>query len=285
MRMKRTGKIVITLVTVLLLVLTVACAPAPQEITPAPTPAPAPEEVTPPAPIAPAGMGILEVHVTDPPEPEFDSILVSVDNITVHKVVPGQPGEWIDVPLTVSSFDLVTLVGVEEFLGSVQVEAGKFTQIRVYIDTVMVTPEGGTSQSATVPSNILRIVRPFEVQEGLITALTLDFDGARSVVTTGQGNFIFKPVVKLLIEEKGEEEKERERESEQEAEGLEFEGTIEAINGDNWTMTIEGETWIVDVSEAEIEGEPAVGLQAEVEGNIVDETIVASEVEIKEAEE
>ena len=44
MRMKRTGKIVITLVTVLLLVLTAACAPTPplEEITPPPTPEPTP---------------------------------------------------------------------------------------------------------------------------------------------------------------------------------------------------------------------------------------------------
>ena len=87
MRMKRTGRNIATLVTVLLLVLITACAPAPQEITPTPTPTPPPEEITPPAPIAPAGMGILEVRVTDPPEPEFDSILVSVDNITTQRLL------------------------------------------------------------------------------------------------------------------------------------------------------------------------------------------------------
>ncbi len=40
----------------------------------------------------------------------------------------------------------------------------------------------------------------------------------------------------------------------------------------------------MDVSGADIEGEPAMGLEAEVEGIVVDGTIVASEVEIKEAE-
>jgi hypothetical protein len=65
---------------------------------------------------------------------------------------------------------------------------------------------------------------------------------------------------------------------------MEFEGTIEAIAGDNWTMTIDGEDWTVDVSGADIEGEPAVGLEAEVEGTVVNDIIVASEVEIKEEE-
>ena len=37
--------------------------------------------------------------------------------------------------------------------------------------------------------------------------------------------------------------------------------------------------------EVEIEGEPAVGLEAKGRGIVVDDTIVVSEVEIKEAEE
>ena len=212
--MKRTGRVAVTLVTVLLLVLTIACAPTPGEITPPPTPTP--EQVTPPGEITPGevtppptpelppeGMGILEIRVTDPPHPEFSSIEVFIDpvkGIKVHKVVPGESGEWIDVEPVVLSFDLVTLVGVTETLVAVETEAGSFTQIRVYIDTVMVTPENGTPELATVPSGILRIVRPFGVQEGLRTVLTLDFDGDRSIVTTGRGRFIFKPVVRLLIE-------------------------------------------------------------------------------------
>jgi len=211
---RRTGRITITLVAVLLLALTAACAPAPGRVTPAPapppqgvtpTPSPSPAEITPPpAPDLPAeGRGIFEIRITDPPHPEFSSIEVFIDSIMgikVHKVVPGEPGEWIDVEPVVESFDLVTLVGVEAFLGSVEVEAGSFTQIRVHIDRVEVTPEDSTSQPATVPSGILRIVRPFEVQEGLLTVLTLDFDGDRSIVTTRRGRFIFKPVVRLLVE-------------------------------------------------------------------------------------
>ncbi len=49
-----------------------------------------------------------------------------------------------------------------------------------------------------------------------------------------------------------------------------------------WTMNIEGETRTVDVSEAEIEGEPAVGLEAEVKGILVGDVIVAREIGVKE---
>ena len=42
---------------------------------------------------------------------------------------------------------------------------------------------------------------------------------------------------------------------EEKDEELEFEGTIEDIDGSTWTMTIDGETRLVDVSGAEIEAE------------------------------
>ena len=84
---------------------------------------------------------------------------------------------------------------------------------------------------------------------------------------------------------KGELEIELQEAEEEEAEEFRFEGTIEAIDGTIWTMTIGGETRTVDVSEAEIEGEPAVGFEAKGRGMVVDDTIVASEVKVKEAEE
>jgi len=203
MRRRRIGRGVVALVMVLLLGLTVACAPTTKEVTPkTPTPeevtpiTPTPEEVTPIT--LPAGMGSIKVYVTDPPHPEFTSIEVFIDSIDAHKVVAGEQGEWIPVEPVVSSFDLVTLVGVSEFLGSVQVEAGSFTQIRIAVEKVEVNGE-----LATLPSDTLKIVRPFSVREGSITMLELDFDGEKSVVTTGRGKFIFKPVVRLRMELSG----------------------------------------------------------------------------------
>ncbi|UCG10777.1 MAG: hypothetical protein JSW30_02855, partial [Dehalococcoidia bacterium] len=72
---------------------------------------------------------------------------------------------------------------------------------------------------------------------------------------------------------------------EEEPEEMEFEGTIETIDGDIWTMTVDDETMRVDVSEAEIDGEPDEGLEAEVEGVMDGETVIASKVEIEEAGE
>ena len=300
MKMRRASRNVATLVMALILVLVTGCIPAPGEITPAPTPTPTPEEVPTPAEITPAptpgaDQGIIEIRVTDPPPADVTSAVVYLTDIEVHKV-SDNASEWIQVIGAPPSFDLMDVLnGVEEILGSAIVGAGKYTQIRMYVEKVEVEiaiDDTTVKITAEVPGEKLKIVRPFTVEAGVTTILTLDFDGEKSLVlpgkdiASGKERAIFKPVVKLLIEkEKGETEQEQEQEQEQEAEGLEFEGTIEAIDGTTWIMTIEGEDWTVDVSEAEIEGEPAVGLQAEVKGTVVDDTIVASEVEIEEEEE
>lgn len=184
--MKRIGKIVVTLVTVLLLVLTVACAPTLEEVTPPPTP-----ELTPTV-----ERGIIEIRVTDPPPPGVTSANVTLTNIEVHR----EGGGWETIIIDEATFDLLDVVGVTEVLGSANVTAGSFTQIRMDIDSVEVVSATGDNITAEVPSGKLRIVRPFTVEDSVKTILTLDFDGAKSLIITGAGKALFKPVVKLLRE-------------------------------------------------------------------------------------
>jgi len=297
--MRRVVKKLVILVAVSLLVLTAACVPAPEEITPAPTPTPEPRPApTPePKPIPTVEQGTIQIRVTDPPPPGVSSANVTLTKLEVHQVSDNGSG-WITIIDDEVTFNLFEIIDQAMTLGSENVTAGKYTQIRAEVTGVEGLTKAGKPYKATVPSGKLKFVKPFNVEAGMTTVLTLDFDGDKSLVMTGKDKFLFKPVVKLLIEKeketegegKQEHEEEQEREREEEHEGeeeeeLEFEGTIEAIAGDNWTMTIDDEKWTVDVSGADIEGEPAVGLEAEVKGTVVDSTIVAGEVEIEEAEE
>jgi len=229
--------------------------------------------------------GTIEIRVTDPPPPGVDSANVTLTKLEVHLVSDNESG-WITIIEEEVTFDLFEIIDQVMVLGSENVTPGKYTQIRAEVTGVEGLTKAGDPYKAEVPSGTLKFVRPFNVEDGMTTVLTLDFDGDKSLIMTGKDKFLFKPVVKLQIEHEGEQVREREREREgEEEEELEFEGTIEAIVGDNWTMTIDDEEWTVDVSGADIEGEPEEGLEAEVKGTVVDDTIVASEVEIKEEEE
>jgi hypothetical protein len=100
------------------------------------------------------------------------------------------------------------VVGVEQVLGSANITAGSFTQIRMDVIEVVGETTDNVSYTANVPSDKLKIVRPFNVGDGATTILTLDFDGEKSLIRTGEGKYLFKPVVKLKIEYPEEQEEE-----------------------------------------------------------------------------
>jgi len=258
---------------------------------------------------APALTGTLELLVTDaPPREEVSRIMVTVAEVRVHMASAEQEqeqsnsdnqtqeqeqqqtqqggGGWITINLSANAttFDLLLIEGIEQFLGTSEVEAGKYTQVRLVIKTVQVAFDGGSLQDATVPSKEIKIIHPFKIVGGETTTLVIDFDADKMVTVTGSGKIIVKPVVKILTKQVSSTGKTEEINEEEDQE-LEFEGTIEDIDGSTWTMTIDGETRLVDVSGAEIEGEPVEGAWAEVEGVVVGDTIIASKVKIKEEEE
>ncbi|MFC1900375.1 DUF4382 domain-containing protein [Chloroflexota bacterium] len=267
------------------------------------------EEITAEEEVTAGKTGTIEIMVTDPPPADVKSAIVQLSKIEVHRS-SGNSSEsdnnsagWITLLEEPASFDLMEVIGVEQLLGTITVEAGKYTQIRMDVTEVSGETTDGESYTAEVPGDKLKIVRGFTVEEGETTALTLDFDGEKSLIRTGKGRYMFKPTVKLSIDYRGEakqeqekeQEKEREQgdepgqeqeqEQEQESGQTEFEGIIESISGDNWTVSINSENITVNVSGAEITGEPAEGMTVEIEGTLEGATIIATEVEIKEPEE
>ena len=209
-----------------------APAPSPSPVpSPIPAPSPAPAPTPAPAPVPPAS-GTLNVYVTDaPPREDVTSIWVTITEVKVHKaraeqemeqeyssdnttdnLTPemerereqqqNQPGagEWITIPLSDNTtFNLLDIAGVEQFLGTTDVDAGKYTQVRLVIDTIEVGLGGGEPEAATLPSNELKIVHPFKVAAGAATALIVDFEADRMVNVTGAGKIMVKPVVNLKV--------------------------------------------------------------------------------------
>ena len=179
MRVKRASRIVSTLVTVLLLVLIAACAPTPT-----------------------VERGIIEIWVTDPPPPGVETADVTLANIEVYQVVEEGKNVWVTI-LEDATFDLVEIAEEPDLIGTWEWDApsARFTQMRIDVDTVSgSTTDYASSYAANIPSGKLKLVKSFEVKDGFTTILTLDFDGDKSLIMTGEGKFLFSPVVKLSIE-------------------------------------------------------------------------------------
>jgi len=175
---------------ILAITLVSACA------TPTPTPTPTPP-TTPTVTPTPPQTGVVEVRVMDAPPTGVSSIVVTTSNIEVHKAGASEES-WVSLIKEGKTFDLVAIQGAEVFLGSENVSSGNYTQIRLDVTKVIVTLDG-KEITAKLPSDKLKVVRPWEVKAGQKTILTLDFQADTFVVITGNDQAQVKPVIKLDV--------------------------------------------------------------------------------------
>jgi hypothetical protein len=152
--------------------------------------------------------GTLQMSMTDAPSC-YQSVVVNVAKVRVHMSDDANTGdnngEWQDiVPAGAPvSIDLLNLTnGQLAALGSSTVPAGRYRQLRLVLAPTgnTVTPIGGTAQPLKTPSGQqsgLKIKVNFDVAANQVNDVLLDFDACKSVVLTGSGTYLLKPVVRL----------------------------------------------------------------------------------------
>lgn len=169
----------------------------------------------------PQGSGTLVVKLTDAPFP-FE--LVAEANVTIFKIDArlAEPLEETDAseetgdgsPFVVLmeeeiSVNLLELTnGLTAELADIEVPAGNYDLVRVYVKGVDVVLNDGTTYDLKVPSGEQTGIKVFinpelVVSTGLTTDVLLDFDVSRSFIAKGSMNspagitgFNFKPVIK-----------------------------------------------------------------------------------------
>jgi len=149
-----------------------------------------------------AKQGTMQVYVTDAPPKGVTAIEIKASNIEAHMAGAAED-QWVSLVKDPPVFDLVKATGVNVLLGTANVSAGKYTQVRLDITDVTVTVNG-TQVKATVPSDKLRLVGEITIEEGKDTPISLDFDAEKSIVIAGQDSVSLKPVVKLVVAKPGE---------------------------------------------------------------------------------
>jgi len=229
------------------------------------------------------GQGFLQVLASDPPPPALENVFIEVSKIEAHLAAEPDSG-WITVVDSSNIFDLLVVDEIQKFLGEQLIAAGTYTQIRFDIDKAVVVAQG-EAHVADVPSGKIRFHRPFVVEEGETTVITIDFNGQRSVKVTGEGTFKLDPDVKLLVDEPEAEPAGSEPQVEPKEKKVEIEGLIESISDTQWI--VDGQP-IAVTPETKVEGTPDVGLIAEVVVVVAveaDGSFTAVEIEIKAKKE
>lgn len=149
--------------------------------------------------------GIVKVLLTDCPlkGKEVLEVWINIQSVEIHSeeqgwqtVVDNRPGGV--------EYDLLELVDNTALVGLQHLDAGHYTQIRLVLDrSNRIIIREGTEESEhalTIPScqnTGIKLNGDFEITAGGTTEIVLDFIAAKSIVLTGKGKYILKPVVKI----------------------------------------------------------------------------------------
>lgn len=153
--------------------------------------------------------GQLKVTMTDAPA-DYEAVYVDVQRVLVHKnanVEPDTSGEesagdagWITLSDEPMRIDLLTLRnGNEITLGETELETGTYSQLRLILGSDNEVVVNGQSHSLRTPSarqTGIKLNINADIENGETYTLLVDFDAGRSVVETGNGNYLLKPVLR-----------------------------------------------------------------------------------------
>jgi hypothetical protein len=151
------------------------------------------------------GKGTLKIYLTDAPG-DYNEVNINISRIEGHIAVEDEEGyweilkEWSDgLPV-----DLTKLEDVSILLASLELAPNKYTQLRIFLGSdASLLVEGEELQSLEIPSSAntgIKLNHPFDIEEGKITKLTIDFDAEKSVIKTGNGKYKMKPVIHVTSE-------------------------------------------------------------------------------------
>ena len=154
----------------------------------------------------------LTVRMTDAPG-DYDAVFVDVQGIEIPvdaeseaQVEQDSDGDgWISVDdVNKGIYDLLELTGgVSQLLADTEVPAGYVSQMRLVLGSENSVVIDGVKKPLNTPSaqqSGLKLQVNQEFEEGENYAFLLDFDVDQSIVTTGNGSYNLKPVIRLAAE-------------------------------------------------------------------------------------
>ncbi|MBS7807188.1 DUF4382 domain-containing protein [Variovorax sp. PCZ-1] len=161
-----------------------------------------------------APSGSLSVGLTDAPACGYNHVYVTVEKVRVNLSDTASDADagWSEIALPAPKrIDLLTLTnGVVEPLGSTNLPAGKYRQLRLVLASNTtanpfanaVVPTGGSQVALDTPSaqqSGLKLKTDFDVAASQQTNMVIDFDACKSVVKAGNsGKYQLKPVLSVF---------------------------------------------------------------------------------------
>lgn len=141
----------------------------------------------------------VQIRMTDAPG-DFDRI-----NLSVKEIVLLSGGKPYVFAATVSAFNILDFrIGTSKpdiLVASGEMPSGEITEIRLVLNDNNTIVVNGVTQDLKTPSGQtsgwkVKLSQNPSLVPGVTYSLLLDFDAAKSIVSTGNGKYLLKPVVR-----------------------------------------------------------------------------------------
>lgn len=141
----------------------------------------------------------FNVRMTDAPA-AYNAVYVDVQEVRAHSDVSG----WVTLTTNPGVYNLLDLNnGIDTLIASGNLPVGKVSQIRLILGTNNSIVKDGISYPLSTPSaqqSGLKLNVHETLESGVEYTIWLDFDANRSIVETGNGSFILKPVIRTFTQ-------------------------------------------------------------------------------------
>lgn len=126
----------------------------------------------------------------------FQYILLQLKGVSVH----SHGGAWIQMKNTPPLFDLLKLYRSAKesaFLTELNLDVGTYDQVRLDVGAITLVTKDGIYHAAKVPSSMLQFNSQLIVEKAGKSSVTVEILSDKSIHSTGNGIYIFAPVIKF----------------------------------------------------------------------------------------
>jgi len=149
-----------------------------------------------------SGKTQLKVYLTDDPA-DYDQVIIDVKDVQIN-VTNDTAGGWQSLStVNAGSYDLLKLVNDDDtLLASSDIPTGTIQQMRLILgdnNYVVVNGQNIPLETPSAQQSGLKFNIHQSVSSGILYTITLDFDAGKSIVKTGNGKYILKPVIRTVF--------------------------------------------------------------------------------------
>lgn len=154
-----------------------------------------------PASPSPTKYSNFKIYLTDAPADAYQEVNVEVLQVEIHSSGGGWEITDIVNPGIYNLLDYTN--GLDTLIFNDSLPVGKVSQIRLILgdnNTIMVDSVVYPLATPSAQQSGLKLQIHKELEANTAYAIILDFDVAKSVVETGNGEYILKPVLRTIVE-------------------------------------------------------------------------------------